>query len=263
MTERGDQLRVLAVDDVPAALDELCRLLRRTPDVGTVTAVADPLGAIKRIQGEEFDVVFLDIAMPGLDGLELGSLLSKLAAPPAIVFVTAYGQHAVSAYGIGAVDYLLKPVRPERLDAALTKARRMAHSPQPAAEAPAATAPTPDESTVLAVESDGRTWYVRREDVRFVEAHGDYVRLYTPSGRHPVRMPISRLEQQWAHAHFLRVHRSYLVALPAVQELRSDSAGSLVAQTDLGGVPVSRRHARPLRDSLFEAAQHGLLERPT
>ncbi len=111
----------------------------------------------------------------------------------------------------------------------------------------------------LPVESAGRTRYVRRQDVRYVEAHGDYVRLHTGSGVHLVRMPISRLEEYWSEAGFVRTHRGFLVSLGAVRELRSDSAGGLLAHTDLGDVPVSRRHARQLRERLLHAAQRGEL----
>ncbi|GDY31512.1 LytR/AlgR family response regulator transcription factor [Gandjariella thermophila] len=251
-------LRVLAVDDVPPALDELCRLLRQAPEVGEVVAAQDPVSALRLIQGERFDAVFLDIAMPALNGLELASLLAKLAEPPVIVFVTAYDRHAVAAYGIGAVDYLLKPVRAERLADALARASTIVS---------ARGETTPDEPgpvpamAALPVETGGRTYYVRRADVAFVEAHGDYVRLHTRSGVHLVRMAISKLAEYWESAGFVRVHRGFLVALTAVRELRSDSSGGLLAHTDLGDVPVSRRHARELREALLQAAQRGELGR--
>ena len=92
---------------------------REAPDVGEVVGASDALKALRLIQADRFDAVFLDISMPGMDGLELAGLLAKLTDPPVIVFVTAYDEHAVTAYGIGAVDYLLKPVRAERLAAAL------------------------------------------------------------------------------------------------------------------------------------------------
>ncbi|PXY20364.1 DNA-binding response regulator [Prauserella sp. PE36] len=251
-------LRVLAVDDVPAALEDLCSLLREAPEVTEVTAAGAPLTALKLIQNGQFDAVFLDISMPGLDGLELGSLLRKLAEPPVIVFVTAFDEHAVAAFGIGAVDYLLKPVRAERLAEALARVTRMAP-----AEEPQRNHTPPDAMAALPVESGGRTRYVRRRDVLFVEAHGDYVRLHSRSGVHLVRMPISRLEEYWESAGFVRTHRGFLVALGAVRELRSDSVGGLLAHTELGDVPVSRRHARELRERLLRAAQRGELEQQT
>jgi DNA-binding LytR/AlgR family response regulator len=117
-----------------------------------------------------------------------------------------------------------------------------------------------DALAAVPVELGGRTRYVRRSDVRFVEAQGDYVRLHTPTGDHLVRIPISRLEEHWSHAGFVRVHRSYLLAVPAVRELRSDVTGGMLAHTDVGDVPVSRRHARELRELLLEAATRGDFE---
>ncbi|MFK0246421.1 LytR/AlgR family response regulator transcription factor [Amycolatopsis azurea] len=248
-------LRVLAVDDVPPALDELCSLLREAPEVAEVVAAGDALSALKLLQGSHFDAVFLDISMPGLDGLELASLLARLSEPPVIVFVTAHDGHAVAAYGIGAVDYLLKPVRAERLSAALSKVVRMAGNQDGEPK------PAPDAMSALPVESGGRTRYVRRDDVQFVEAHGDYVRLHTKSGVHVTRMPLSRLEEYWEGTGFTRVHRGFLLAVDAVLELRSDTTGGLLAHTEAGDVPVSRRHARDLRDRLLAAAQRGELGR--
>jgi two-component system, LytTR family, response regulator len=243
-------LRVLAVDDVAPALAELSRLLAASPCVSEVVPAGDALSALKLLKDARFDAVFLDISMPGMDGLELAGLLARMSDPPELVFVTAFEEHAVSAYGVGALDYLLKPLARERLDAALARIVRVA---RPAAPPP----PSVDELAAVSVELGGRTRYVRRADVRFAEAQGDYVRLHTRGGSHLVRMPISRLEEHWAAFGYVRVHRSFLLAVPAVQELRSDASGGLLAHTDAGDVPVSRRHARDLRDRLLEAAQRG------
>lgn len=246
-------MRVLAVDDVAPALDELRRLLLESPGVGTVSTAPGPVEALRQIQAAPFDVVFLDVSMPAMDGMELASLLARMTDPPVVVFVTAFEEHAASAFGIGAVDYLLKPVAAERLAAALDRVRRFA--------ATGGTDPPPaepvDALAAVPVELGGRTRFVRRDDVRFVEAQGDYVRLHTREGGHLVRIPISRLEEHWQHAGFVRVHRSYLLAVPAVRELRSDVSGGLLAHTDAGDVPVSRRHARQLRERLLEAATRG------
>lgn len=259
-----ESLRVLAVDDVDPALDELCAMLADAPGVDTVARAGDAVAALRQIPGGRFDAVFLDITMPGMDGLELARVLAAMADPPEVVFVTAFDEHAVAAYGLGAVDYLLKPVAQDRLAEALARVRRVSGpgrrpdastqlSPDPAPEPP----PLPhrvDELAVVPVELGGRTRYLRRDDVRFVEAHGDYVRLHTVSGSHLVRIPLSRLEEHWAPHQFVRVHRSFLLALPSVVELRSDAGGGLLAHTDAGDVPVSRRHSRELREMLLDAA---------
>ncbi|MBY8855313.1 LytTR family DNA-binding domain-containing protein [Nocardia sp. CA2R105] len=250
MRTTSRRLRVLAVDDLPSALDDLCRLLRESPMIENVTAAGDPLTALKLIQNERYDAVLLDISMPGLDGLELANLLAKLGDPPAIVFVTAHDRHAVAAFGIGAADYLLKPVRAERLSATLARVLKFLPE-EPDATRGAAIA---DVLAALPVDSGGRTVYVRRSEVHFVEAQGDYVKLHTAGGVHLYRMPISRLEEYWEAAGFLRTHRGYLVALGAIRELRTDSSG-LFAHTALGDVPVSRRMARELRERLLDVAR--------
>jgi len=247
-------LRVLAVDDVPPALDELCQLLRDSPDVAEVVPAATAVDALRLIQADRFDAAFLDIAMPGLSGLELASLLERLAEPVAIVFVTAFDQHAMAAYDVGAVDYLLKPLDSERLSASLGRVLRVVRTDEGRRSAV-------DAMAALPVEAAGRTHYVRRSDVQFVEAHGDYVRLHTHTGVHTVRIAIGRLEEYWESAGFVRVHRGFLLDMKAVRELRSDSTGGLLAHTDLGDVPVSRRHARELKDRMLEAARRGELDR--
>ena len=133
MSGPGPGLRVLAVDDVGPALDELCQLLRDSVGVASVEAAGDALTALRLIQSTPLDAVFLDISMPGMDGLELAGLLGRLTDPPVIVFVTAFEEHAVSAYGVGAVDYLLKPVASERLTAALGRVQRVRSSAPDAA----------------------------------------------------------------------------------------------------------------------------------
>ena len=117
-----------------------------------------------------------------------------------------------------------------------------------------------DALAAVPIELGGRTRFVRRDDVRFAEAQGDYVRLHTPEGAHLLRIPISRLEGHWADAGFLRVHRGFLLAVARVRELRSDIGGGLLAHTDVGDVPVSRRHARELRERLLDAATKGVFE---
>jgi len=233
-------VKVLAVDDEAPALNELVYLLQRADAVTEVVAAGSASQALEHLQAGHFDAVFLDIRMPGLDGLALAKILQRFAEPPAIVFVTAFDSHAVDAFDIDAVDYLLKPIRAQRLDQALERVRR-------ARAAPAAQA-APDET--IAVELGGVTRYLKRSDVVFVEAQRDYVRLHTRSGGHLVRVPLAALEERWAGAGFMRVHRRYLVNTAFVEQLRS-AAGHLTL--DLGEqqvVPVSRRFAAAVRDAL-------------
>lgn len=256
-------LAVLAVDDEPPALDELAYLLRADPRVGSVRTAHDATSALRQLQdvtGPPVEVVFLDIHMPGLDGLELARVLAALADPPAVVFVTAHDDRAVEAYDVGALDYLLKPLRAERLAAALTRIQRQ-RSAEPAPTTPPQTPPqTPPADDVIAVELAGTTSLVARSSVRWVEAQGDYARLHTAVASHLVRIPLSVLEERWRGAGFARVHRSYLVYLPLVTELRTAGSGYLVRLGPVGSpdaveLPVSRRHSRELRELLVRGAR--------
>jgi DNA-binding LytR/AlgR family response regulator len=242
----GEALEVLVVDDEQPALEDLAYLLRQHPRISTVVTASDATEALRQLRDGAFAAVFLDIRMPGLDGLELARVLSRFARPPEIVFVTAFEQHAVEAFELQAVDYLLKPVRPERLSDAIRRLGNAGRRGDEDADA--------EELDRIAVETGGRTRMVERDSIRFVEASGDYVRLHTDDGAHLVRMPISALEDAWRDVGFVRVHRRYLIAIRYVTELRTRSGGGydlVVAGEEL---PVSRRHARELRDRLSRGA---------
>ncbi len=243
-------LKVLVVDDERPALDELAWLLGRDLRVGQVLTTDSAAEALRVLQEGSVDAVFMDIRMPGLTGLELARVLSRFREPPPVVFVTAHDEHAVDAFELNAVDYVLKPVRDDRLAEAV---RRVVEARGSAASAGA-------EDTI-AVELGGRTRFVSRGSVRYVEAHGDYARLHTADGSHLVRVPLTALEDQWRDAGFVRIHRSLLVALAHVEEVRMDSGRCTVI---VGGeeLAVSRRHTRQLRDLLVRRARPGSAPRP-
>ena len=228
-------LRVLVVDDERPALDELAFLLERDDRVGEVLTCGSATQGLVALQSEEVDAVFLDIQMPGLSGIELAQVLSRFRSPPAIVFVTAHEEHAVDAFEVRAVDYVLKPVRADRLAEAV---RRVVDSGQP---------PTGQDLEVP-VERGGVTRVIRRSDITHVEAHGDYARLHTADGYHLLRVPLTQLEEEWAAAGFARIHRSLLVALAHVTELRMDSGRCSVRLSDGTELGVSRRQTRELRE---------------
>jgi DNA-binding LytR/AlgR family response regulator len=229
-------LRILVIDDERPALDELTYLLERDPRVAGVLGCDSATEALRVLQDLEVDAVFLDIQMPGLTGLDLAQVLSRFKSPPPIVFVTAHEEHAVSAFELAAVDYVLKPVRAERLAEAV---RRVVDSGTPA----------PSGDAQIAVERGGVTRFVQRSDITHVEAQGDYARLHTAEGSHLVRTPLSTLAEEWAPAGFVRIHRSLLVSLPHIEEVRTESGrvSVVVAGQELS---VSRRHTRELRDLL-------------
>jgi two-component system response regulator LytT len=253
-------LVALAVDDEVPALDELAYLLRRCPLVTRSEAVGNADDALRRLRQDHFDVVIADIRMPGLDGLELASILSRFASPPAVVFVTAHETHALDAFEVGAAGYLLKPLDADRLTGVLARIGPPRSGRDENAGAAGAAGLEPDDYETLAAEVPGRTTIVARAEVEWVESAGDYVRLHTAAGPggsgahgHLVRIPISLLEHRWEPHGFARIHRSYLVSLAAVRELRTE--GTLtVARVGEQDLPVSRRHVRELRDRLVRHA---------
>jgi len=243
MGRRGaGSLVVLAVDDEEPALDELTHLLEQHPDVGQVLRTTDAAEALRIVNaspggGPVIDAVFVDVRMPGLDGLELARRCARRAVGPEVVFVTAQETRAVEAYEVGAVDYLLKPVQSERLGASLSRLRP-------------ARPPAVRNDDVIPVELAGSTTLVPRSTVRCVVAHGDYARLYTDSGSHLVRVPLAALEERWGGSGFVRVHRSYLVAMSAVTALCTvarEQVLELAPGPWPARVPVSRRRISAVR----------------
>jgi DNA-binding LytR/AlgR family response regulator len=283
-------LVVLAVDDEEPALEEMAFLLREDPRVGTVLKASNATDALRVLNGRQgvrdtptaasygggrgvinpvtgvrvadrtdVEVVFLDIRMPGLDGLELARVFHNMAVPPSVVFVTAHDDRAVDAYEVGAVDYLLKPLRAERLAASIDRilAAKAASQAEPVRE-------DSNEDEVIPVELAGTTKLVPRSAVRYVEAQGDYARLHTHEGSHLVRIPLSVLEDRWRDAGFVRIHRSFLVSLPLVTELRLSGSGYVVrvgSGPDCAELPVSRRHTRELKDRLVRATKQAWSQR--
>jgi DNA-binding LytR/AlgR family response regulator len=248
-------LRVLVADDEAPAREELAWLLGRDPEVGEVRTAATGAEVLRSLEAHDADALFLDIRMPGLDGLDVARALARLQAPPKVVFVTAYDEHAVEAFDLRAVDYLLKPVRAERLAEAVRRVREALGGTerlQPS-EAFARSAPA-DEA--IAVELGGVTRFVQRSEVRYAEAHGDYARLHTADGSHLLRVPLTVLEQDWAAAGFVRIHRSHLVALHHIDEMRVES-GRWTVRLGEDVLQVSRRHSRELRDMLVHRARPG------
>ena len=246
----GNRLRVLVVDDERPALDELAWLLERDDRVDGVLTTDSAAEALRLLKEEPVDAVFADIAMPGLTGLELAGVLSQFKNPPPVVFVTAHDEHAVDAFELNAVDYVLKPVREDRLAEAV---RRIVESP--------GSPPAADQGDQIAVELGGVTRFVSRSAVRYVEAQGDYARLHTADTSHLLRVPLTSLEEQWREAGFVRIHRSLLVALAHIEEVRMESGRCtvLVAGEQL---VVSRRHTRKLRDLLVRRARPGGTQKP-
>jgi DNA-binding LytR/AlgR family response regulator len=238
-------LRALVVDDERPALDELAYQLARDERVGEVLTSDSATDSLRILQESDVDVVFLDIQMPGLTGLELAQVLSRFRVPPAIVFVTAHEGHAVEAFDVRAVDYVLKPVRADRLAEAVRRVVSVVEGVGDRA--------TAGDDPQVAVERGGVTRFVRRSSISHVEAQGDYARLHTADDSHLVRTPLATLEEEWGDAGFVRIHRSLLVSLAHVREVRMDGGRCTVVVGDPAvELGVSRRHTRELRELLLQ-----------
>ncbi len=251
MTTAGETgLRVLVVDDERPARDELVFQLGRLDDVGEVLGAAGATDCLRLLESADVDAVFLDVRMPGLDGLELGRIVRLLARPPMLVFVTAFDSYAVEAFGLAAVDYLLKPVRTERLRATV---KRLLETRRGHEGAAGAAGHPEDEDAMgdrLPVLAGGRIVLVNVDDIRVALVAGERVVVHTHEGRFQARHTLAELEHRLHGRGFLRVHRSYLVNLRHVLTIETFFNGTyLLKLRNVPGltVPVSRRHASDLR----------------
>lgn len=234
-------IRALVVEDEPLAARRLRRLLRREPDVRVVDVCADVAAARAALAAHAPDLLLLDVRLPGADGLTLLDELPS-ARRPAVIFVTAYERYAVPAFAYEAVDYVLKPVDPDRFRAALARARRwLGRRDVEVPNAPLAR---------LLVRERGRAYFVRVGEVDWFEARGNYVRLHVGRAAHRVRLPLATLEARLDPAHFRRISRSHIVRLDGIHELQPWFHGDgLVILKSGARLRLSRR----FRDRLYEA----------
>jgi DNA-binding LytR/AlgR family response regulator len=236
-------MRVLAVDDELPALADLARMLDASPAVERVETAASAAEALVALgDGETIDAVFLDVRMPGLDGLELARVLRRFERPPAVVFVSAFDDAAVDAFELDALDYLVKPVSRRRLDEAIERVARRSAIPEP---------PPEDETVAVDALRGGGTRLLPRSSIVYLQAHGDYVRVASTEGRFLVRARLSDLEERWESHGFVRVHRGFVVNLRRAIEVRPRLNGTAVlVMVDGAEVPIARRQVGELRRKL-------------
>ena len=244
-------LRVLIVDDEPLARSRLRTLLgecRQPPSVAAGEA-GSAAQAMALVQHQQFDVALLDIHMPGADGLQLAAALRSAPQPPLVVFVTAHTEHAVQAFELEAVDYLTKPVRLERLQAALQKVERLALS-QPARQVDSV-------QERLVISERGRTVRVPLDEVLYLKAELKYVTVRTAEASHLLDGSLNQLEDKHGDR-FLRIHRNALVARNAIRALvrHHDAEEGEGWAVRLAGIDellmVSRRQVVAVREALGE-----------
>jgi len=226
-------MRALIVDDERLARVELTRLLAAHPEVEIAGEARNGEEALEQIRKLTPDIVFLDIQMPGMTGFEV---LERLDDVPPVIFTTAYDQYAIQAFEVSALDYLLKPVAPARLAAALAKVR-----------------PRPERGRIeqVFVRDGDRCWIVRMAEIFLLESEGNYTRVYFGAERPLIRRSLNALEEQLDPAMFFRAGRKEMINLKWIDRVDLAVSGGLVV-TLRGGraVEMSRRQSARLREIL-------------
>jgi two-component system response regulator AlgR len=231
-------LRVLVVDDEPLARERLSHLVEELPAVELAGVAASGEEAILLAGRLRPEVVLLDIRMPGMDGLEAAHHLARMPEPPAVIFTTAYEQHALAAFDAQAAGYLLKPVRPDKLREALERARRPTR-----AQLARIAEGTGGPRTRIAVRAREELRLIPVEDITCFIAEQKYTTLRHPGGEELIEEPLKSLEAEFA-GRFVRIHRNSLVAVAAIEGLERGADGRQHVRLKGGGrLPVSRRLA--------------------
>jgi two-component system, LytTR family, response regulator len=235
-------IKTIIADDEILARQKLRQLLQDETDITIMGEGASALETIDLVQLIRPDLVFLDIQMPGMDGFDILSTLAAndVVPPPRIIFTTAYDQYALRAFEINAIDYLLKPFTRDRLNQAVQRAReqlRISHEPSNQAASA-----SKSYTTRIVFKSKGRILFLPISDIRWIGAEENYVRICTEGESHLLRETMARFESRLDPNSFIRVHRSAIVNLQYVREIRRDSQDgeSLVLMQDGQKVPVSR-----------------------
>ena len=252
MTERT--ITAIVVDDEELARAVVLEHLAEHSGIRVVAQCANGFEAVKAVGELKPDLLFLDIQMPKLDGFEVLELLDPC---PTVIFVTAYDQHALRAFEVHAVDYLLKPFSRERFEEALQRAMARLEQGRPAALHPvelSATAKGDWPLDRLVVKDGGRVTLIPLSKLDYIQAQDDYVLLKTPEKGHLKQQTLASLSQRLDPSRFLRIHRSFIVQLDRLTRLEQTETDSWVAVlTDGTRLPVSRSGYARLREILGDA----------
>jgi two-component system response regulator AlgR len=211
-------LRTLIVDDEPLAVERLQILCAQADGLTLVGTAADGEAALRLVDALAPDLLLLDIAMPGMSGIEVAQVIERMARRPAIIFCTAFDHFAVAAFDVAAVDYLLKPVQPERLAKAIDRVREKAESK--------AGPPAPSEWTEeFWISHRAEMVRIAAIDIDRIEAERDYMRLWIGERSYLLHQTISTLERRLDPERFIRLHRSTIVRRDFIDKLRHDGVG--------------------------------------
>jgi two-component system LytT family response regulator len=248
-------LRVLIVDDEPLARERIRTLLHGEKDLVIVGECGDGLAAVEALRTLSPDLMFLDVQMPGMDGFEV--LRQAGTTPlPAVIFVTAYDQHALRAFEVHAIDYLLKPFKPARFKDALQQAReslagrRAETASRRLLELLGKETPAHERITRFPVKTGDRTVFIKASDVDYFESAGNYVVLHSGKENHVIRETLSALEEKLDARRFARINRSMLVNIEQIRELQPLFKGEHVVVLRNGKQLALTRGVRELEDLL-------------
>ena len=239
------RIRALVVDDEPLARSNILHLLRENPEVEILGECESAAAALEKIRAQKPDLLFLDVRMPEYDGFDILEMLGA-DAPSAVIFVTAYDQYALKAFDMGALDYLLKPFNNARFARALDRAReRIAHRRE-----------GPARMERFTIKTAGHVLFLPVADVDWIEAADYYASLHVGGKTHLLRRSMNELESDLDPAQFCRIHRSTIVNLARVRELRFDSEAEYeLVLADGTKLRLSRRYRKDLQARLGAAVE--------
>jgi len=253
-------LRVVVADEEPLERQRLVRLLQQTQMAEVVAACGDGEAAVEAVRRHSPDMVILEVRLPRLDGFEVVAALGQIERPPAVIFVTAHDEYAVRAFEVHALDYLLKPVDPERLSRALRRVTplglpRMSggHVVALLEELTARARARGQER--LVIRTPERAFFLRTDSIDWVEAAGKFVRIHAARATHAVRQSMAELEQQLDPTRFVRISRSVIVNLDRIQEIQPWFQGDYVLiLTDGTRLTSTRGYRESMRRLLGKTA---------
>ncbi|HEX9730834.1 MAG TPA: response regulator [Thermoanaerobaculia bacterium] len=241
-------IRTILVDDEPLAREKLRGFLESEPDFEVIGECRDGAEAIRAIQREEPELVFLDVQMPELDGFEVLDRLDRRRLP-AVIFVTAYDQYALKAFEVHALDYLLKPFDRERLRRALARVRERRQADELRSRLRALLEERARFPDRLEVKSGGRVRILKVDEIDWIDAAGNYVKIHARGETLTLRQTMGRIEERLDPRLFLRIHRSTIVGIGRIRELRQQQHGDYVVVLE-GGQRLTL--SRSYRDKMHE-----------
>ncbi|HET7896083.1 MAG TPA: response regulator [Flavisolibacter sp.] len=243
-------MRAIIIDDERLARAELRKLLQDYPEVEVVDEASNAEEGIQKIEGQNPDLIFLDIQMPGKTGFEM---LQELDHAPAVIFTTAYDDYALKAFEVNALDYLLKPIEPKRLADAVEKIKKLQSSNHEHANHAFAHEPLRllGEQDQVFVKDGDRCWFVRLADVRLFESVGNYAKVFFGNNKPLILKSLNALEERLDPKSFFRANRKHIVNLQAIEKVESYFNGGLLLELKGGEkIEVSRRQTVKFKEMM-------------